>query len=331
MKRKTIGILLGDPSGIGPELISKILFHKVLKNINIVIIGEKNILNQYLKKNTNHTNIKKIKNINQINFKDTNKVFLDISKNKKIYPLGKVNKNSGLSVLHSINKAVELYNLNIVDGINFAPFNKSSLELAGMKFKDELHYFKNKFKIKSYVCELNVLNNFWTARVTSHIPLREVSKNITIKNILAPIKLVNNYLLMNGVRSPKIGVQALNPHGEFGSEEKEIIIPAIQQARKLNIQTFGPLPCDTSFIRAYKNKEFNCLVGMYHDAIQSGLKSFGFEKGVTVQGGLPIPITTPAHGTAFDIVGKSKANVNPTLESLKLLIKLLSNRTKKSL
>ena len=331
MKRKSIGILLGDPSGIGPELISKILFHKVLKNINIVIIGEKNILNQYLKKNTNHTNIKKIKNINQINFKDTNKVFLDISKNKKIYSLGKVNKNSGLSVLDSINKAVELYNLNIVDGINFAPFNKSSLELAGMKFKDELHYFKNKFKIKSYVCELNVLNNFWTARVTSHIPLREVSKNITIKNILAPIKLVNNYLLMNGVRSPKIGVQALNPHGEFGSEEKEIIIPAIQQARKLNIQTFGPLPCDTSFIRAYKNKEFNCLVGMYHDAIQSGLKSFGFEKGVTVQGGLPIPITTPAHGTAFDIVGKSKANVNPTLESLKLLIKLLSNRTKKSL
>ena len=76
--------------------------------------------------------------------------------------------------------------------------------------------------------------------------------------------------------------------------------------------------------QAYKNKEYNCLVGMYHDAIQSGLKSFGFEKGVTVQGGLPIPITTPAHGTAFDIVGKNKANVSPMLESLKLLLKLLS-------
>ena len=92
----------------------------------------------------------------------------------------------------------------------------------------------------------------------------------------------------------------------------------------MKIKAFGPLPCDTSFIRAYKNKEFNCLVGMYHDAIQSGLKSFGFEKGVTVQGGLPIPITTPAHGTAFDIVGKNKAKVSPMLESLKLLIKLLS-------
>ena len=182
----------------------------------------------------------------------------------------------------------------------------------------------NKFKVKSYVCELNVLNNFWTARVTSHIPLKDVAKNITIKNILEPIKLVNKYLKKNGLKNPKVGVQALNPHAEFGNEEKKIIIPAINKARKMKIKAFGPLPCDTSFIRAYKNKEYNCLVGMYHDAIQSGLKSFGFEKGVTVQGGLPIPITTPAHGTAFDIVGKNKANVSPMLESLKLLLKLLS-------
>ena len=79
-----------------------------------------------------------------------------------------------------------------------------------MKFKDELHYFNNKFKIKSYVCELNVLNNFWTARVTSHIPLKDVANNITIKNILEPIKLVNKYLKKNGLKNPKVGVQALN-------------------------------------------------------------------------------------------------------------------------
>ena len=129
---------------------------------------------------------------------------------------------------------------------------------------------------------------------------------------------------MNGLKNPRIAVQALNPHAEFGSEEKKIIIPAIRRANRMKISTHGPLPCDTSFITAYKNKKYNCLVGMYHDAIQSGLKSFGFQKGVTVQGGLPIPITTPAHGTAFDIVGKNKANINPTLESLKLLLRLLS-------
>ena len=117
-----------------------------------------------------------------------------------------------------------------------------------MKFKDELHYFKNKFKIKSYVCELNVLNNFWTARVTSHIPLKDVAKNITIKNIIEPIKLVNKYLKKNGLKNPKVGVQALNPHAEFGNEEKKIIIPAINKARKMKIKAFGPLPCDTCLL-----------------------------------------------------------------------------------
>jgi len=319
--KRNIAILMGDPSGIGPELICKILNYNFLKKINIIIIGEKYIFDKYLKK---QKNIKSINNFDHIEFKSTNKIFFDITKRKVRYPIGKANIKSGISVLKSIGIAVDLYNKRKIDGINFAPFNKTSLDLAGMKFKDELHYFKNKFKIKSYVCELNVLNNFWTARVTSHIPLKDVAKNITIKNIIEPVKLVNKYLKKNGIKNPKVGVQALNPHAEFGNEEKKIIIPAIRKARKMKINAFGPLPCDTSFIRAYKNKEFNCLVGMYHDAIQSGLKSFGFEKGVTVQGGLPIPITTPAHGTAFDIVGKNKANVSPMLESLKLLIKLLS-------
>ena len=323
-KKKVLGILLGDPSGIGPELISKIISHKILNKINVIIIGDKHIFEKNLIKFNNKININFINNSEEMEFTNNGKNFLNTTKNKINYPIGKVSKNSGLSVLNSIDMAVKLFNQKKLDGINFAPFNKTSLDLAGMKFKDELHYFKKKFKIKSYVCELNVLNNFWTARVTSHIPLKDVPKKITIKNILKPIKLINNYLKMNGLKNPKIAVQALNPHAEFGSEEKTIITPAIKQAKRLKINTYGPLPCDTSFIKAYKNKEFDCLIGMYHDAIQSGLKSFGFDKGVTVQGGLPIPITTPAHGTAFDIVDKNQANVNPTLESLKLLIKLTS-------
>ena len=323
-RKKVIAILMGDPSGIGAELISKILSHNILKKINIIIIGEKFIFDKYIAQKKVNKSIKYIRNIDQIEFDNTNKIYFDITKQKTKFPIGKANKKSGISVLNSINLAVNLFNKKKIDGINFAPFNKTSLELAGMKVKDELHYFKDKFKIKNYVCELNVLNNFWTARVTSHIPLKEVPKNITIKNILEPIKLINRYLKMNGLKYPKIAVQALNPHAEFGIEEKKIIIPAIKKANSMKINTHGPLPCDTSFITAYKNKEYDCLVGMYHDAIQSGLKSFGFEKGVTVQGGLPIPITTPAHGTAFDIVGKNKANTNPTLESLKLLIRLVS-------
>ena len=314
--KKSIAVLLGDPSGIGPELISKILSHNILKKINIIIIGEKSIFDQHLTKQKNRKNIKFINNFDQIEFKNTNKIFFDITKRKVRYPIGKANTKSGISVLNSIDIAVDLYNKKKIDGINFAPFNKTSLDLAGMKFKDELHYFKNKFKIKSYVCELNVLDNFWTARVTSHIPLKDVAKNITIKNIIEPIKLVNKYLKKNGLKNPKVGVQALNPHAEFGNEEKKIIIPAINKARKMKIKVFGPLPCDTSFVVAYKNKNHDCMVGMYHDALQSGLKAFGFDRGVTVQGGLTVPVTTTAHGSAFAIAGKNQANLDPILNSL---------------
>jgi len=99
-------------------------------------------------------------------------------------------------------------------------------------------------------------------------------------------------------------------------------------AKKIGINADGPLPCDTSFITAFKNKNHDCIVGMYHDALQSGLKAFGFDRGVTVQGGLPVPITTPAHGTAFDIAGKNIANLEPTLQSFKIALTMAENKFK---
>ena len=99
----------------------------------------------------------------------------------------------------------------------------------------------------------------------------------------------------------------------------------ISLVKKIGINADGPLPCDTSFITAYKNKNYDCIVGMYHDALQSGLKAFGFDRGVTVQGGLPLPITTPAHGTAFDIAGQNKANLEPTLNSFKIALTMAEN------
>jgi 4-hydroxythreonine-4-phosphate dehydrogenase len=131
---------------------------------------------------------------------------------------------------------------------------------------------------------------------------------------------------LNGLKNPRIAVQALNPHAEFGTEEKDEIIPAIKEAQKNGINAEGPLPCDTSFITAFKNKNHDCIVGMYHDALQCGLKSFGFDRGVTVQGGMPFPITTPAHGTAFDIAGKNIANLDPTIQSFKIALQITNNQ-----
>ena len=221
-----------------------------------------------------------------------------------------------------MDKAMELVNSKKIDAINFAPMNKTSLMMGGCPYNDEHDYFQNKLNMKEFCCEFNVVDNFWTARVTSHIPIKEVPENITRENILKPIKLLDKTLKMSGIKKPRIAVQALNPHAEFGTEEKDEIIPAIEEAKKMGINADGPLPCDTSFITAFKNKNHDCIVGMYHDALQCGLKAFGFDRGVTVSGGLTVPITTPAHGTAFDIVTKNQANLEPMLNSFKLALKM---------
>jgi 4-hydroxythreonine-4-phosphate dehydrogenase len=224
-----------------------------------------------------------------------------------------------------MDEAMDLANNKKIDAVNFGPMNKTSLIMGGCPYNDEHDYFQKKLKMKDFCCEFNVIDNFWTARVTSHIPIKEVPENITKENILKPIKLINKTLKMSGIEKPRIAVQALNPHAEFGTEEKDEIIPAIEEAKKMGIDTDGPLPCDTSFITAYKNKNHDCIIGMYHDALQCGLKAFGFDRGVTVSGGLTIPITTPAHGTAFDIVTENSANMEPMLNSFKLALKMSSN------
>jgi len=325
-KKRNIAILLGDPSGIGPELVSKLLSQNELDQANIIVIGEKNILENGNKITGNSHNLNFVEKFEEINFEKGNKFFLDISKDKNInYKLSECSAESGETVLNALNYALDLTKSNKIHAINFAPYNKTSMKLAGSKYEDELHLMADKLEVKDYFCEFNVVDNFWTARVTSHIPLKDVPNHIKKENILKPIKLINKTMKLYGIKNPRVAVQALNPHAEFGIEEKNEIIPAIEEAKKMGINADGPLPIDTSFITAFKNKKHDCIVGMYHDALQSGLKAFGFDRGVTVQGGMPIPITTPAHGTAFDIAGKNVANLEPTIQSFKIALNISNN------
>ena len=323
-KRKPkIGILLGDPSGIGPELISKLLNEEITNEANILVIGEKRVLKDACKLTNIDPILEYVENYEQVKFNGKNKFFLDISKGKNHnYEISKCSSESGQSVLSALNYALDLAKLKKIDAINFGPFNKTSMKLGGSKYEDELHLMADRLNVKNFFCEFNVIDNFWTARVTSHIPIKEVPSHIKKDKIIKPIKLINEMMILNGIKKPRVAVQALNPHAEFGDEEKTDIIPAINEARSLGINADGPLPCDTSFITSFKNKNHDCIVGMYHDALQSGLKAFGFDRGVTVQGGLPVPITTPAHGTAFDIAGKNIANLEPTLQSFKIAIQM---------
>ena len=325
--KSNIALLLGDPAGVGPELISKLLNDEMTKKANIVIIGEKQVFESGNTVTGITHQINTVENFDEIDFNKANRFLLDISKGKNHkYKLAEPSRESGESVLEALDIALNLAKEKKIDAINFAPMNKTSLKLGGNKYSDELQLMADKLEVNSFCCEFNVIDNFWTARVTSHIPIKEVAQHITKENIMKPIKLINEVMELNGIKKPRIAIQALNPHAEFGTEEKDEIIPAIEEAKKLGYNVDGPLPCDTSFVVAYKNKNHDCMVGMYHDALQSGLKAFGFDRGVTVQGGLTVPVTTTAHGSAFAIAGKNEANLNPILNSFKIALSMAENK-----
>ena len=219
-------------------------------------------------------------------------------------------------------------NAGEIDAIVFTPLNKTSLKLAGMNHEDELRWFAHELGYTGVTSELNVLEGLTTARVTSHIPLSEVAKNITAPRVTAAIELLNLTLKGSGLDAPRIGVAALNPHGgengNFGREEIDEIAPGVEAAQAQGINVQGPFPSDTIF--AAKRNDFDGIVTMYHDQGQIAMKLIGFDKGVTIQGGLPVVISTPAHGTAFDIVGKGIAGTGATEHAFDLAVGVVNQK-----
>ena len=232
-------------------------------------------------------------------------------------------------MLASIQLAVAACQRGEIEAIVFAPFNKQAMKLGGLLHEDELHYFAQLFGNCSLASEINVCGSLWTARVTSHVPFKDIASLITVDKICSATSLVHRALVDAGITAPRIAVAALNPHagegGLFGSEEIEIIRPAVDEAKKAGIDASGPWPADTLFVSATRGR-FDGVVTMYHDQGQIALKLLGFDRGVTVQAGLPCPITTPAHGTAFDIVGTGTANAGAMKEAFALACRMADRK-----
>jgi len=182
---------------------------------------------------------------------------------------------------------------------------------------------------KGFTSEINIIPGLWTARVTSHIGIKDVSARISQNGVHHAIELLNNLLFDSGIASPRIGVCALNPHngenGLFGREEIDAIAPGVKMAQSQGIDVKGPFPCDTIFVPNSRAK-YDGIVTMYHDQGQIALKVIGFDGGVTVQGGLPVVVATPAHGTAFDIVGKNVASPTSSQNALDIAIRVAARR-----
>jgi 4-hydroxythreonine-4-phosphate dehydrogenase len=235
---------------------------------------------------------------------------------------------AGRLTIEMLRVAVDMARAKRVDGIVFGPLNKEALNKGGNPHKDELHLLAD-WLGDTDVSEINAAAGLVTTRVTSHIPLKDVAASIRPERIMLAIRMLHRTLRETGVKDARIGVAALNPHGGehglCGTEEIEIIAPTVAQAQAEGLPALGPFPADTIFLRAKKG-EFQGVVIMYHDQGQIATKLLGFDQGVTIQGGLSVVTTTPAHGTAFDIAGKGTANPGAFQEAVRLAARMASTR-----
>lgn len=313
MTKPRIGVLLGDPNGVGPEIAVKMLAAiDDRTSSEILVIGDTRLLQVAEKTAGVSVPITVIDSIDKADWTAATFPFLDVpSIDPADITPGEATAAGGKSCLITLRKALTMAQTGEIDGFCFAPLNKYALKLGGWEAGDEHIFFAHELGFDGPYCEHNVLEGLWTTRVTSHIALSEVCANITPERVLRGIRLAHNTLGSAGYEKPRVAVAALNPHagdgGLFGREEIDIIAPTIETARKEGIDASGPFAADTVFLKA-RDGDYDAVVTMYHDQGQVAMKLMGFSRGVTVSGGLPVPITTPASGTAFDIVGKGIAN-----------------------
>jgi 4-hydroxythreonine-4-phosphate dehydrogenase len=324
-----VGLLLGDPSGIGPELVAKLLGGGELDpEVQTIVLGDPSVLARGQTIAGVDLDLPVVGSLD--GFDGPGPVLLEGPViDPAEAPIGEATAAAGPYVLDSFRQALGLAKAGELDAICFAPCNKQAMHLGGLEFEDELRFFVDVLDHKGHVGEINSTGDLATTRVTSHVPLREVADLITLDAVVDAIRLAHDTLRAGGNAHPRIGVAGLNPHagdgGIFGREEIDVIAPAVERAKALQIAVTGPYPSETVFLRA-RDGAFDAVVTMYHDQGQIAMKLMGFERGITIQAGLPVPIVTPAHGSAFDIAGKGVARVDGLREAYRAACRMARQR-----
>ncbi|NIS59682.1 MAG: 4-phospho-D-threonate 3-dehydrogenase [Proteobacteria bacterium] len=321
MKKPIIAITMGDASGIGPELITKVLSREeVYGYCNPFVIGDPNVMEEISRVMDGDLYFKAIRDISEADFRFANPdVLCPEGANIPEIRWGKLDPAMGKAAALYLERASTLALEKKIDGIVSAPLNKEAFHRAGYHYVDELEYLAELTKSPEPFV-MGLMDSVWTLPVTFHIPFRDIADMIKKERVLRYIRLMDETLRKMGLLEPKIAVAALNVHGGegglFGREEIGEIKPAVEEAQKLNVKVQGPFPADTIFVRA-TDGEFHAVVCMYHDQANIARKLYARRKGVTLFMGLPVPYGTTAHGTAFDIAGKGIANPSSLQDSLK--------------
>lgn len=301
MPKPVIGITMGDPAGIGPEIVAKAVSNKSVRSLcKPIIYGSA----QYLQ-------VPKVE-------------LVEIHTAARIRP-GKKSVQSGKAALAYLDVALKAALASEIDGLVTAPISKAAVHMAGhIDFIGHTEYLARATHTRSFAM-MFYSKRLKVSLVTTHLPLRSVARAITTKRVLDVICLSHQALRKLGAAAPRIGVAGLNPHaGEdnaFGEEDSRVVAPAVEKARSMGLDANGPLPADTLFHAAY-NHRYDLVVAMYHDQALAPFKMIAFDKGVNITLGLPFVRTSVDHGTAFDIAGKGIASETSLVEAIKLAVRL---------
>lgn len=333
--KPNIALTIGDPAGVGPELVVKLLADgSAARHANIFVIANRASIADAEHVCGVSLNLAVVEpgEIGNQDFDHPVLLRWD-GLDLPAFTRGKAGAANGKFMLDMLTLGAQLTHELKTHALCFAPLNKGALRAGGMQQADELRWFEELLGCHTYTGELNVLDTLWTSRVTSHVALKDVSALLTPEGVADAANLITESLKASGKASPRVAVCGLNPHngdnGNYGTEEGDIIEPGVELARARGIAVDGPFPADTIFVRA-KNGQYDGIVTMYHDQGQIAMKLMGFERGVTVQGGLPIPVATPAHGTAYDIAGQGVASVGAMKNAFDLACRMGVHRAQQS-
>jgi 4-hydroxythreonine-4-phosphate dehydrogenase len=336
-KLPILGITMGDPSGIGPEITAKALSRKSIYDIcRPVVIGDAKVMRQAVKIAGVTLSVRSISEIAEAKYEHGTIDVLDLRNVDMNYlEYGKVSAMAGKAAFEAVKKVIELAMTHQIDATVTAPINKAAINLAGFHYSGHTEIYAKFTGTKDYTMLL-VHDKFRIVHISTHVSLRQACDLVKKDRILKVIRLANEACIKFGINSPRIGVAGLNPHssegGLFGWEEEKEIIPAIEIAKSEGFIVEGPVPPDTLFAKA-RGGLYDIAVAMYHDQGHIPLKVVGFTwndaenkwdaiNGVNITLGLPIIRTSVDHGTAFEIAGKGAASdeslVNAILSGIML-------------
>ena len=342
VKRPVIGITMGDPASIGPEITLKALNNpSIYEQAKPLVVGDLGMM--YIARETvglKNLKFHKISQVSEALFEYGTIDVLDMGLvDSEKLELGKVSKEAGEAAFQYVVKVIELANKGKVDATVTNAFNKEAINLAGHHYSGHTEVYAEYTGTKSYTMML-ALGDLRVVHVSTHVSLREACDRVKKDRVLEVIRIANDACKQLGIKNPKVGVAGLNPHsgegGLFGREEIEEIIPAIEAANAEGILAEGPVPPDTVFSKA-RGGWYDIVVAMYHDQGHIPLKVVGFVydrdaqvweavEGVNITLGLPIIRVSVDHGTAFDQAGTGQANELSLMNSIDYAIRLAKNR-----